>query len=279
MLRTVGLDDHISLLIAPAGSPCRLGDQLECPLRRPEIRDVQRNIRRNDPRKSHIAKVQSLGDDLRADEDLRLAAAKGFQLPRQFSFSLDRIQIQPLRRVVRKQLRNSLLQLFRPAAEIPDVLASALRALVRRRLVITAVVAHRLSARLVIRQRKSAAGALGHVAALPAGHEGGIPSPVQEQDHLSARLQRILHLSAKFFAEDRTVAPLQFFSHIDDAHLRLHHLVITFRQLQELIDPLLRPLIGNHRRSRTPQKQDTVVIFVLHPLQCHFDGVVFRRMV
>ena len=108
---------------------------------------------------------------------------------------------------------------------------------------IATVVTHRLAACFMISQRKTAAGASGHIAALPAGHERRISPPVEKQDHLSARFQRILHFTAKLAAYDRTISSFQFLTHIDDADFRQHHFIIALCQFQELIDPFLCPLI------------------------------------
>ena len=62
----------------PATGAARdLSEQLEGPLARAEVRQVQREVRVNDADQRHVREVQALRDHLRADEHVELAASKG----------------------------------------------------------------------------------------------------------------------------------------------------------------------------------------------------------
>ena len=56
VLRCVCLDDHPALRGIPPGSAGNLSDQLECPLRGPVIRYVERDVREDDPDKPILVK-------------------------------------------------------------------------------------------------------------------------------------------------------------------------------------------------------------------------------
>src|SRR6516162_217401 len=74
--RRVGLHEDFARPIAAPCPTCNLGKQLERPFARAEIRKMQRKIGVDDPDQRHIWEMQTLGDHLRADEDVDLAGAK-----------------------------------------------------------------------------------------------------------------------------------------------------------------------------------------------------------
>ena len=79
IIRVVGLHDHQTALRAAPGSTRHLRDELESPLGRAVIRDIQADICRDHTDQPHIVKVQSFGDQLRTDKDIRLAFGKSAQ--------------------------------------------------------------------------------------------------------------------------------------------------------------------------------------------------------
>ena len=67
-----GLDDDPARLIAPPAPARHLRQDLEGPLGGPEVGDVQRCIGGDDADERNLREVVSLGDHLRADEDVDL---------------------------------------------------------------------------------------------------------------------------------------------------------------------------------------------------------------
>ena len=70
IVRFVGLHDHQSAFLSASGSARDLRDQLKGSLARTVVWNVQTDIRRDHADQPHIVKIQSLGDKLRADENI-----------------------------------------------------------------------------------------------------------------------------------------------------------------------------------------------------------------
>ena len=131
----------------------------------------------------------------------------------------------------------------------------------------------------VICHGQPAGRALGHIAALSAGHEGGIPSPVEEQHDLPALFELPVHLCRQSAADDSPVACFHFLPHIDDFRLRKADLVVSLRQFDQLVDALLRPAVGNDGRRGAAENQNAAAVTVLQTFDCHLYSVVFGRKV
>ena len=76
MLRLKGLQDHLASQRAPPGPPGYLGQNLECPLVRPVIRQVESDISQHDPHQRHQRQIHPFGKHLRADQHIRLMGRK-----------------------------------------------------------------------------------------------------------------------------------------------------------------------------------------------------------
>ena len=93
MLRLERLHQHPPAA-RPAARPARhLGEQLERPLGGAEVGHVQADVRVDDADQRHVGEVQPLGDHLRAEQDVDLAArgrrpARLAWLPGRFIVSL-----------------------------------------------------------------------------------------------------------------------------------------------------------------------------------------------
>ena len=77
-VRGESLDDDFAFKLAASGTPGDLGDELEGALARAEIRDVQAEIRIQNPDQGDVGEMQSFGDHLRADKDVDFL---GFEFP------------------------------------------------------------------------------------------------------------------------------------------------------------------------------------------------------
>lgn len=73
VLRLVGLQQAVTLQSRSSGTAGHLRKQLERPLRRARIAIGKAEIGIDDADERHQREVMSLGDELRADDDIRLA--------------------------------------------------------------------------------------------------------------------------------------------------------------------------------------------------------------
>ena len=76
MKRRERLHDYFALHVATAGPARDLGKQLKGPLAGAKIRLVQAEVGVNNPDQCHVRKMETLGDHLRAHEDIDFAGAK-----------------------------------------------------------------------------------------------------------------------------------------------------------------------------------------------------------
>ena len=77
MVRTVGLDYHISSPLSPSGPPGRLHQKLKGALGAAVVRRVQGQIRRHDSHQGHIPEIVALHNHLGSDQNICLSAGKG----------------------------------------------------------------------------------------------------------------------------------------------------------------------------------------------------------
>ena len=76
MMRRVGLDDHAARALAASRASRDLGQQLERSLGGAEVGQVQRHVGEDDRGQRDAGKIETLGDHLRADQNIDLAGAK-----------------------------------------------------------------------------------------------------------------------------------------------------------------------------------------------------------
>ena len=75
------LHEHAAALVAAAGAAGDLRDELKRPLGRPQVAKVQRRVGVDHADQRHVRKVEPLGDHLRAQQDLHLAARESGPAP------------------------------------------------------------------------------------------------------------------------------------------------------------------------------------------------------
>lgn len=141
MLRLIGLQQAMALQARAPGAPCHLREQLKRPLRRARITVGKAEIGIDNADKRHQGKVMSLGDELRANDDISLPLDDGLKL-----------QTQPLdaHEIGREDNGPGLGEMSlhflsdpldpRPAGD-QMIEGTAFRAMVGRRLAVTALVA------------------------------------------------------------------------------------------------------------------------------------------
>ena len=131
---------------------------------------------------------------------------------------------------------------------------------------------HRLD-RLVIRQRRIAARALHHLAAIAAHHKRGLPAPVHKENGLLAALQDIRQRLLQAAAEKMHIPALQLRAHVHDVHRRqisvtrrLHlgaQRVIRFRRDVELLFLCVKDL---RMPQHAPRQREQLVFAALRAL-------------
>ena len=112
IIRCIGLHDNISFLIASACPSCNLSYQLKGSLCRAIIRNVQTDIGSNDADQPYVLKVKTFGNQLGADENIRLTLRKIPYNTVYFSAIFGSVKIQSFYRSVRKEFLCKLLHLF-----------------------------------------------------------------------------------------------------------------------------------------------------------------------
>jgi hypothetical protein len=74
MIGVIRLNHGVPAARAPAGAAYHLGEQCKRSLTRTEIREVQADVRREDPHDRHVRVVMSLGNHLRPYQDVEIPA-------------------------------------------------------------------------------------------------------------------------------------------------------------------------------------------------------------
>ena len=96
MMRRVGLDQHASHPLAASRAARHLGQQLKGALRGAKVGQVERQIGEHHADQRHARQVEALGDHLRADHHVDLAAAQ----------ALDQLRRIPRRPLVSLSIRS-----------------------------------------------------------------------------------------------------------------------------------------------------------------------------
>ena len=95
VFRHPGLHDHAPGLHPAASAPCELRQQLERAFAGAEIRKPEAHIRQNHTHERHVREIESLGDHLRADQNVDLLLPKSFQDLFVGIFFLSSVRIHP----------------------------------------------------------------------------------------------------------------------------------------------------------------------------------------
>ena len=191
MIGAERLDQHPPALVAAARAAGNLRHQLKRAFRRPEIREVQRRVGIDHADQRDVGKIQTLGDHLRAQQDLDLARAKSSQRLLVAARPLHAVRIHPQARGVREPRPDLLLQFLRPQAGVADAGRAAFRADAGGGDRVIAIMADGLVVFAVVRQGDVAIGTADDVPAAGALDGRGIAAAVQQQDDLAVFFQRL----------------------------------------------------------------------------------------
>ncbi len=276
MIRVEGLHQHPAALVAPARAAGHLRDQVEGPLGGTEVGQVQRGVGIDHADQGHIGEVQSLGDHLRAQQDLHLAAAEGVQGLLVAAGALHGVAVHPQYADAGEAGADLGLQPLRAQAAVVDAPEAALGTLGWGRHLVVAVVAEGDLLRAVVRQRDVAMGTLDHGPAGRALDVGGETAAVQQQDHLAALAQRLVHRRVQV-AADRAAraARVLVVSQVDGAHRRHRAAEHAAGHRHQSIAARHGPLPALQRGRGRAQHQRHLLDFAAG--QGHVAGVVARR--
>src|SRR5258706_7847955 len=189
MIRLVGLDDRPPWPLAATGAPCGLGKQLVRPLRGSLVRQVERNVRRDDADEGDVRDVDPLGDQARSDQDVEAALGKGVDDALGGTAMLDDIAIESTDPQRREPLTNLALDALRATAQVANPRRAAGRTARGDRRRPTTVVAAEGRAGLVIDERSLAVRTGLDVTAVAAEDHRRGPPPIDYEDGLVAGVE------------------------------------------------------------------------------------------
>ena len=224
-----------------------------------------------------MPEIQTLCQNLSADENVRPLMDKIRHGAVDFLLVLRRVQVEPRHLVFRKHLLHHFFHLLGAHAPVPNMRASAFRTFLRQRKFLPAVVTHRRILPLVVGQGNPAIVALIAGSALHALNLRRVSPPVQEQDHLLPLLQAVPHLPLQPQADHLIPPPGHLSSNVLDFHIRqtaFSHPVLQFNQMINSDrctvkrNHAWRRASENHRGTEGPRS-----------LIRHVHGFVFRIVV
>lgn len=156
----ISLQDDLARRLSAPGPTCHLSKKLEGALRRAKVRERKALIRQHDADEGHPRDVMPLGDHLRADQDVDLAAPQLIE-HRLDAFARSGVAIESPDARLWKALLDRVLKLLRADAEVLVVIRSAFAARRRDRTMEIAVVAAERTLPAMLGQRDAASRTLG----------------------------------------------------------------------------------------------------------------------
>ncbi len=250
VLGAVGLDHNVSRAGAAPGPSCDLRQQLEGPLRRAEVREVEPQVRADHAHQRHVGEVVPLGDHLRPHEEIDLAAA---HLGQDRAQAASGVAVQPRHARLWEALQQPLLHLLcahpHPLHGVGGAVWTALR---HGGAVPTVVAGQAPPADAVVGQRDGAVLAGKDLAAGFAEHRGGEAAAVEKEDRLIAALQDPGDALGQRRAEE-ALRPGLVAAEIDDLHLGQGPGGHTLGELQQLQAPAGDAVVALQRGRRGPQ--------------------------
>ena len=198
MIRMISLNQDSARAIATTRASRHLRDQLKRSFRRSEIRQRQTRIDRNHADQSHVRKVVTLREHLRADQRIDPSGAEVSQrLFKDFS-PRGRVAIDSRDAQSREEQLQHLFELFRAFANVVDVFLSARRTHARHRFAMIAVMTNDHALAAMISERHVAVRTLNRFTARAAENETRITTPVEQDDRLLSALVRFANRFEQF---------------------------------------------------------------------------------
>ena len=204
--------------VTASRTPRCLRQQRKGTFRRSVIRQMQRTVRRQHSHQRYIRNIVSLCHHLRANQHIGRTTCKTPQNIGMRKLRHSRILIHAQHTHLR-QLLQLFFSLLRTTAEILDAAAMAVRALLRQRHRVTAVMAAQILVLLMVNHCYGAMRTGNRLAAVTAHHKGRIATAVQEDNRLLPRRRRHHQRLLQRARQHAEIARLQFLAHIHDLNL------------------------------------------------------------
>ena len=204
--------------VTTSRAPCSLRQQRKGALGCPVIRQMQRTVRCQHSHQRYIGNIMPLCHHLRAYQNIGRTVGKTPQNVGMRKLRHGRILIHAQHTHLR-QLLQLFFGLLRTAAEILNTAAMAVRALLRQRHRVTAVMAAQILVLLMVNHCYCAMRTGNRLAAVTAHHKGRIATTVQEDNRLLPRRRRHHQRLLQRARQHAEIARLQFLAHIHDLNL------------------------------------------------------------
>ena len=216
--RLEGLDDDRALEAAPPRAAGDLGEQLEGPLRRPEVRQLEGEVGVEDADQGDAREIEPLGDHLRAEEQVELAGAEVREHLAELVLARHGVGVDARHAGAGEELGDDLLGALRAMALPADVGRAARGARGRGRRPVVAEVAAHGAVGPVQRQRHAAMRAGRRDAAGRADARARVAAAVEEEDGLLAAGEALAEGVDELPGEDGDALGVErLAAHVDDA--------------------------------------------------------------
>src|SRR5258706_5472760 len=169
---------------SPARSSGHLTQELEAPLRRPEIRKIYSDVCVHDSHQRDVREVQPLGDHLRSEQYVDIAGTDAVEDSRVRPLAARGIEVQPGYARRRKPLGQKPLDLLSAEAALPEIPAPAARTIWPRIFLMETIVADQALWISMVGQRDAAVRTRRHRAAVDALDERRVAAAVEQEDAL-----------------------------------------------------------------------------------------------
>ena len=204
--------------VTASRTPRCLRQQRKGTLRRSVIRQMQRTVRRQYSHQRYIGNIMSLRHHLRAYQNIGCTVGKAPQDIGMRKLRHSRILIHTQHTHLR-QLLQLFFSLLRTAAEILNTAAVTVRALLRQRHRVTAVMAAQILVLLMVNHCYCAMRTGNRLAAVATHHKGRIATAVQEDNRLLPRRRRHHQRLLQRARQHAEISCLQLLTHIHDFNL------------------------------------------------------------
>ena len=271
------LDPYFSSRPFPAGSSRHLLQHLVCPFVCPEIGLVEERVGVENRHQPHVVEMQPFRHHLGAYQDVTFMVGESVDDILVSRPVAGGVQIHTQHAGVRKE---GLYLVLYPLGAEPDgfVFAAAMRAEVRYRRVIAAIMAPHLLVAQMQGHRHVALHAPRRLAAGGTLYLGGIAASVLEEDDLFAlrqhpadlRYQRVTEMAVHLFA-------FILASEINQPYLRQLRATETLRYLHQAVHPFLRQIVRLQRRGGCPQQHFGAMLFRQHD-RCRTGVITGSRL-
>ena len=275
------LDHDLSALRSAAGAPRDLTEQLEGPLARAEVGEVDPHVGVDHPHEGDVGEVETLGDHLRAEQHVDFATADAIEDRGVRPLAGRGVHVHARDPRRGKPFHEQSLHLLRAEPALTFHGRTAVAAGAPRRFLMQAVMTDEALGGAMIGERDRAVGATRHV---PVGalDERRVATPVEQEDALLPPREPFAETAFELGRYHLAARPLvgrgraQLLPQVEDAHLRQPTAAHTLRQREQGEPPILRVLPALEARRRTAQHAARARL--ARADECDVAGVVAWRL-